>query len=159
MKIITLFFFIFSVLVFSSSCKKNSSSPTNKVNIANITGNYSGGTLNWTISSGGNVTSGSDPNLKFNIAYDSPDKITLTINTIAPISPKTFELPLTQKDENQGLGTYQFSIGNATSVSVIIYTTIALYAYPNQKYTTASFSYTNVYPSPFPNFNGTGYLQ
>ncbi|MEO6838753.1 MAG: hypothetical protein ABI185_10235 [Ginsengibacter sp.] len=146
MKIFTLFFFILSVLVFNSSCKKNSSNPTGNLNIANISGNYSGGTLIWqygNTNSGLITSSGTDPNFTFNITYINPDNITLTINTIAPISPKTFELPLTFKNEFPNYEIYEFSNTNVNGDTLSISVEIDLFSSQYQSQTNASITFSD----------------
>ncbi|MFT3946443.1 MAG: hypothetical protein QM763_05655 [Agriterribacter sp.] len=94
------FVFLLSISLFSCSKKDNNSTP--KEGIARIEGNYSGESLSWERTIDGNKTTGTDTNASFSIVYKNK-KATITVNTGATLTNKTYELPLIS-DENSSNG-------------------------------------------------------
>ena len=85
-----------SIFLFSCS-KKNDQAPTG---IERINGHYSGGTLSWEKTDNGNKTSGTDANSSFDIAYKD-NKATITVNTAAGITNKSYQLNLISSETDQ----------------------------------------------------------
>lgn len=118
-KLIICLFILFVII----SCKKsNSSSSSQSYLITNIGGTYKGGTLSW--NNLGNQ--GSDPNFSFVVSYLDSVTCSVTINTTAPLSLKTFVLPLKSKSvtpiaTQQGSGVYGFqSFDQSTTLNVYL---------------------------------------
>lgn len=119
-----LIIFFFGTLCFLGSCNKDvvSNLSNNDITIEKVSGTYKGGTLYWEKSNFiTNNTSGSDPNASFTVNYSS-NYINVTLNTTAPISKKTFRLPLTDRQETPvngilALANYGFSEGSTSQNS------------------------------------------
>jgi len=109
MKILTAVLLLNILLV---SCKKDTDTASPNISIDLITGTYKGGTLTWEKwqkNSQTNYSSGNDFNVSFTATY-SANRVKIDITTTAPITKKSFELPLTFKQEMQspGLSAGQF---------------------------------------------------
>lgn len=102
MKSITTFL-LCTVILFACS-KKEDATPSNPYDIKNVTGHYTGGSLSWQKNDNGNKTNGSDANGTFDIQYLGNNKVKVTVNTVSPVSSKTYEMPLFGKTENPGTG-------------------------------------------------------
>ena len=130
-KIIYSFVVIFACIACSKSAN-TSGNNTTQVSIKNISGNFKGGTLTWSKVTGlpNNpvISNGTDPNLKFSVTYLSNEIARLTISTIAPITIKTYDLPLTIRQEDATSGVYTFSdslpnTGGTASLTVEVFST------------------------------------
>lgn len=86
------FTLLLSISLFACSKKDNGSS-TPKEGIAKIETTYSGGSLSWEQTIDGVKTSGTDANATFSITYKDK-KATVTVNTTAPLTNKSYQLPL-----------------------------------------------------------------
>lgn len=83
-------FLIFSIVFFSCSKKENTAP---KEGIARVQGHYSGGSLSWEKTADGVKTTGTDDNSSFDVIYKDKKAI-VTVNTTAPVTNKSYELPL-----------------------------------------------------------------
>lgn len=109
---------ILSVLLIS--CKKATDTANSDLNIDLITGTYKGGTLTWEKwekNSLTNKSSGNDFNVSFTATY-STNRIKINIITNAPISKKSFDLPMTFKQEMQQVAQVATSVYEFTDTSI-----------------------------------------
>ncbi|MCC6287807.1 MAG: hypothetical protein IT249_07975 [Chitinophagaceae bacterium] len=106
------FTLLLSIALFSCSKKDNNSTP--KEGIARIEGNYSGESLSWERTVDGAKTSGTDANASFSIVYKNK-KATVTVNTSATLTNKTYEMALIS-DENSNNGYIFQSYENSETV-------------------------------------------
>lgn len=81
-----------SALLFSCS-KKDNSNPGTKEGITRIEGHFTGESITWERIVDGDKTSGTDAGASFDIAYKDK-KAYVIVNTTAPVTNKTFQLPL-----------------------------------------------------------------
>ncbi len=115
-------------LVTLSCSKKGDTAQDNKIDVSKVSGTYKGGTLEWTKFVGTTLTNGTDPNFTITVTYVTTDKVNITLNTVAPITRKTFSnIPLTNKIERTGTnnvitgGTYVFSANTSTPLNPFEY--------------------------------------
>ncbi|MFT3705516.1 MAG: hypothetical protein QM802_24315 [Agriterribacter sp.] len=93
---------VLSVVLFS--CSKKDTTTSNPYDIKNVTGHYAGGSLSWQKNDNGTQTSGSDNSGTFDITYLGNNKVSVTVNTVSPVSSKTYEMSLFGKTETPGTG-------------------------------------------------------
>lgn len=105
MKINTVILVLTILLV---SCKKDTDTASSNISIDLITGTYKGGTLTWEKwqkNSQTNNSSGNDFNASFTVTY-SANRVKIDVTTTAPITKKSFDLPMTSKQEMQAAGQF-----------------------------------------------------
>lgn len=106
MKKIPAFLFLTIILV---ACKKDTdNAASSNISIDLITGTYKGGTLTWEKwqkNALTNYSSGNDFNVSFTATY-SANRVKIDITTTAPITKKSFDLPMTSKQEMQAAGQF-----------------------------------------------------